>query len=171
MADRVKYKHILERYLSLKKYSNDLPFDLAYIMEDRLPRFKGYLNDLEIEHSKGIIKELNYMASQVDSQSEKFRLYIFTDIKEAFFVNLDFAESEVKRITDKIDYIMIGYPKKFRARPEFISTIYIFQGDKLTYTRDLYLYETVEIIRRYRSSDLLIHDMFLDDVPDDPVQE
>ena len=167
MADRVKNKDLLKRYLPLKRYSNDLPFDLTYIVEDRFSRFKGYLDDLEIELFKGVIRELKCMASQVDSQSEKIRLYIFSDIKDGIFVNLDFAESEVKRITDKIDDIMIGYPKKFRARPEYISTIYIFQGEKLTYYRDLYLFETTEIIRHYRSSDLLIHKTFLRDTSDD----
>ena len=167
MANRVKNKDLLERYLPLKRYSNDLPFDLAYIVEDRFSRFKGYLDDPEIELFKGVIKEFKRMASQVDSQSEKFRLYIFSDIRDSVFVNLDFSESEVKRITDKIDDIMIGHPKKFRARPEYISTIYIFQGDNLTYSRDLHLFETIEITRHYRSSDLSIHKMFLDDASDD----
>lgn len=165
MADRVKNKDLLKQHLPLKRYSNDLPFDLAYIVEDRFSRFKGYLDDFDIELFKGMIEEFKRMASQVDSQSEKFRLYIFTGIKMALFVNLDFAELEVKRITEKIDDIMIGYPKKFKARPEYISTIYIFQGDKLTYSRDLYLFETIEIIRCYRSSDLLIHNIFLSDDP------
>ena len=168
MADRVKNKDLLERYLPLKRYSNDLPFDLAYIIENRFSRFKEYLDDIPFEQMRTAIKDFNFMASQVDSQSEKVRIYIFTGVNMALFVNLDFIESEAKHITKKLETVMENCPKKLRTKPAYVSTIYIFQGEKITYFRDLYPSMTAEIISRYHSSDLLIHKMFLPDVPDNP---
>ena len=160
MANKVKNEHILKQYIPLKQYSNDLPYDLGYIIESRFSRFKSYLETFPLEQMKTAVNDFKFMCSEVPMPSEKIRLYIFNDFNRALFVALDVLNSELKNITETLDDKLANCPKKFRTKPEYISTIYVFQGSKLIYSRDLYPSEVAEIISYYHSSDFLIHKKF-----------
>lgn len=160
MANKVKNEHILKQYISLKQYSNDLPYDLGYIIESRFSRFKSYLDVIPLEQMKTAIKDFRSIASEVTSYSENTRLYIFNDFNRALFVSLDFSEKETNLIKENIENMLMNCPEVFNTEPEYVSTLYIFKGNKLIYSRDLYPFEVVEIVSRYHSSDFLIHKNF-----------
>lgn len=160
MAGKIKNEDILKQYIPLKRYTNDLPYDLGYIIENRFERFKPYLDDFSFEQMRVVIKDFKSMASEALPQSDLIRIYIFYDIKTALFVSLDFPKSELENFNETLYNQLAASPKKFRTKPEHISTIYIFQGDKLTYSGDLYPREVAEIVSYYHSNDFLVHKLF-----------
>lgn len=160
MAIKAKNEILLQQYIPLKRYSDDLPYDLKHIIESRLSRFKVYLDAIPLEQMKTAITDFKSMASEIVSCSDKTRLYIFNDFNRALFVSLDFPEKEATCLTENIENILMQCPETFKTEPEYVSTLYIFKRNTLAYSRDLYPPEVVDIISHYHLLDFLIHKAF-----------
>lgn len=150
---------LLKAYIPLKKYTGDIAVDILYILNDRFNRYKKYLDDFSCAQMKSAIADFASIADNIEKRSNAFRAYIFTDIQRALYVSIELDESEVKKITDYVNSKIIGCPKKFRAKPEYVITLYIFKNNTPLFVQDIYATELSQITVNYRKYDIMLHKM------------
>lgn len=150
---------LLKAYIPLKKYTDDIAVDVLYILNDRFDRYKRYLDDFPYAQMKSAISDLSSIVSNIPGCSNNFRAYMFTDFQRALYASVDLNESEITKIIEYINEKMIGSPKKFRVKPEYVTTLYIFKDDDLFFIHDIFAAEISQILVNYRKHDILIHKM------------
>lgn len=122
---------LLKAYIPLKKYTDDIAADILYILNDRFDRYKKYLDEFPYIQMKAAISDLAPIVNRIDGCSNAFRVYMFTDFQRALFTGIDFGDSDIWKIIGYINDKMSDCPKRFRVKPEYVSTIYIFKDNSL----------------------------------------
>lgn len=150
---------LLKAYIPLKKYTDDIAADILYILNDRFDRYKNYLDEFPYIQMKAAISDLAPIVNRIDGCSNAFRVYMFTDFQRALFTGIDFGDSDIWKIIGYINDKMSDCPKRFRVKPEYVSTIYIFKDNSLFFVHDIFAAELSEISANYRKHDIMLHKM------------
>ena len=150
---------LLETYIPLKKYTNDIAADLFYILKDRFDRYKKHLDEITRAQMETAISDLGSIAGNTGSGSDNFRVYMFTDLQKALYAGTDFSNSEIWKLIEYVNDKMAGCTKRLRAKPEYVTTLYIFKDNMLFFVHDIFAAELSDITLNYRKHDILIHKM------------
>lgn len=116
------------------------------------------MDDIQYAQVRTAISDFSAIKGNSSSQSSESRVYLITDFYRTIFAGVDFTDAEIERIVEYIRSKMVGCPRRFRAKPEYVTTIYIFKNDKLFFVHDVYPAEMSQIINTYYKKDIIIHD-------------
>lgn len=145
---------VLKKHISgLSRHEPEMLFDIMEILNNRYNRFNRYLDFFQDLKMTGVINEMKVAAIK-PADNEIRRMYVFNDYNRILCAVYNLSSDDAWTIDNYLRISQNAAPKKFRHKPESISTIYIFSGSELDYSQDMYPIELTAIIRRFESQNL-----------------
>lgn len=133
---------------NLKGHHTDMAADLFQIFSQRAERFKDRMYPEQEENVKRHIRELKQF---VLPSSLPNKIYLVSEIERILLIVLGISEFETQQLID----ILVPYIDTFDIHPDYITTLYIFQKEKLVFQKDLYTNEFNMIVRYFNERNLI----------------
>lgn len=129
----------LKSIVPLTRYTEDIAYDLKQIYSDRIYHYGKNADEFELYRIKQHYDKLkDFQIMPTDS----IRIYVITGMECIMALCLDISEKAKNEIVECLrDELKQSdrFPS-YDVDPNFISTIYVFENDKATYSSDFYPY-------------------------------
>ncbi len=131
----------------LKDYKTDLAIDLLKIFNDRLNRFEKYMS---YEDKSSLLRHIDDLKEIVMAPRIRNKIYLVSETQRILLIALSISDFEVKQLID----ILSPYIDTFDIHPDYITTLYIFEKEKIVFRKDLYPNEFNMIVRYFNDVNL-----------------
>lgn len=132
---------------NLKEYKTDMAIDLLKIFQERAKRFKKYMS---YEEDSSIQRHINDLKDIVIAPRIRNKIYLVSEIERILLIALSISDLEVEKLIE----ILKPYQDTFDISPDYITTLYIFNKEKIIFRKDLYPGEMNMIIRYFNDVNL-----------------
>lgn len=133
---------------NLKDHKTDMAIDLLKIFQDRVKRYKKYMS---FEDKNAIQRHINDLKPIVMAPRIKNKIYLVSEFERILLIALSVSDLEIKKLIEVLE----PYNDTFDIHPDYITTLYIFNKDKIIFRKDLYSNEFNMIVRHFNDINLI----------------
>lgn len=132
---------------NLKDYKTDMAIDLLKIFQDRAKRYKKYMS---FEEDSSIQRHINDLKPIVMAPRIRNKIYLVSEFERILLIALSISDLE----TEKLIEVLKPYKDTFDVHPDYITTLYVFNKEKIIFRKDLYPGEFNMIVRYFNDVNL-----------------
>ena len=136
MNEKQEMAYVIEGLFPSKVYCPDVIYDMGQIISSRLLSFRQNIDDFEKERAEEHLKEITEFIKDKPKRYEfSNRLYVISGVQCVNIACVSLSDKAIENIVkDMSSELMLHYAFPLKGtNPNFVSTLYIFQKDHLTY--------------------------------------
>lgn len=129
-------EYILPKLFSAKTYHQDMAHDMKEIIMGNMDKYGGRADSFEMQRAADYLKNLLPIIEPVSSQN---RIYVVNGIQNVTLCCVDLSELQLKKLCTYFNSVIEREPPQTEGVDEnLISTLFIFQNERLSYRFDIY---------------------------------
>lgn len=151
-----KLEQEIRKLVKISKYSDNIAYDLRFIYSDRIHHYGKIADEYELYRIMEHHKVLSEFSVKPDNSN---RIYVVSGMECIMAICLEVSDVSIKKIIDSLKVeVSLSDPFPYEdVDTSFITTIYVFSGEKVVYSADLFPYWLGVLVQAFRNKNIIRH--------------